>query len=135
MSAWNPIDGWVSSKPSKMEVLARVGPITIDDYLIVSDSVSNNYSDYKVRLGLNKNNHNIQTKFSRSIQNETKNFNVRLAYAGIKSCVALNWGDETPNEYWGNIDSCRLRFPDLVESSVGYFDTFTKEFQPVHIFE
>ena len=42
MSAWNPIDGWVSSKPSKMEVLARVGPITIDDYLIVSDSVSNN---------------------------------------------------------------------------------------------
>ena len=39
MSAWNPIDGWVSSKPSKMEVLARVGPITIDDYLIVSDSV------------------------------------------------------------------------------------------------
>ena len=42
MSAWNPIDGWVSSKPSKMEALARVGPITIDDYLIVSDSVSNN---------------------------------------------------------------------------------------------
>ena len=39
MSAWNPIDGWVSSKPSQMEVLARVGPITIDDYLIVSDSV------------------------------------------------------------------------------------------------
>ena len=39
MSAWNPIDGWVSSKPSKLEILARVGPITIDDYLIVSDSV------------------------------------------------------------------------------------------------
>ena len=39
MSAWNPIDGWVSSKPSKMEILARVGPITIDDYLIVSDNV------------------------------------------------------------------------------------------------
>ena len=41
MSAWNPIDGWVSSKPSKMEILARVGPITIDDYLIVSDNVRN----------------------------------------------------------------------------------------------
>ena len=41
MSAWNPIDGWISSKPSKMEVLARVGPITIDDYLIVSDNVRN----------------------------------------------------------------------------------------------
>ena len=39
MSAWNPIDGWVSSKPSKLEVLARVGPIKIDDYLIVSDNV------------------------------------------------------------------------------------------------
>ena len=39
MSAWNPIDGWESSKPSKLEVLARVGPIKIDDYLIVSDNV------------------------------------------------------------------------------------------------
>ena len=45
MSAWNPIDGWVSSKPSKMEILARVGPITIDDYLIVSDNVRKIISD------------------------------------------------------------------------------------------
>ena len=46
MSAWNPIDGWVSSKPSQMEVLARVGPITIDDYLIVSDSVRISNKDF-----------------------------------------------------------------------------------------
>ena len=50
MSAWNPIDGWISSKPSKMEVLARVGPITIDDYLIVSDNVRNILFDFYIKF-------------------------------------------------------------------------------------
>ena len=59
---------------------------------------------------------------------------MKLAYAGIKSCIALNWGDDSPNQYWGNIDSCRLRFPNLQNDEVEYFDTFRKEFQPVHIF-
>ena len=63
-----------------------------------------------------------------------ENFNVKLVYAGKKTCIAVNWGDETPNEYWGNIDSCRLRFPNLLSNQVNRFDTFTKEFQPVHVF-
>ena len=50
MSAWNPIDGWISSKPSKMEVLARVGPITIDDYLIVSDNVRNILFEFNIKF-------------------------------------------------------------------------------------
>ena len=50
MSAWNPIDGWISSKPSKMEVLARVGPITIDDYLIVSDNVRNILFEFHIKF-------------------------------------------------------------------------------------
>jgi hypothetical protein len=45
MSAWNPIDGWMSSKPTQVEVLERVGPIQIDDYLILSDMVSTNDAD------------------------------------------------------------------------------------------
>ena len=39
VSAWNPIDGWMSSRKTQMEVLARIGPITIDDKLIVTDKV------------------------------------------------------------------------------------------------
>lgn len=40
MSAWNPIDGWLSSKPTTVEVLERIGPITIDDGGKITDAVS-----------------------------------------------------------------------------------------------
>ena len=40
MSAWNPVDGWFSAKATRVEVLSRIGPITIDDFLILSDMVS-----------------------------------------------------------------------------------------------
>ena len=40
LSVWNPLMGWVSSKPTVVEVLERVGPITIDDFRILSDYVS-----------------------------------------------------------------------------------------------
>ena len=39
LSVWNPIDGWVSSQKTTIEVLERVGPITIDDFRILSDYV------------------------------------------------------------------------------------------------
>ena len=41
MSAWNPVDGWFSAKATVVEVLSRIGPITIDDFLILSDYVRN----------------------------------------------------------------------------------------------
>ncbi len=40
MSVFNPIDGWVSSKKTTVEVISSIGPIVIDDFLIVSDYVS-----------------------------------------------------------------------------------------------
>ena len=39
MSAWNPLDGWISSKPTLVEVLSTIGPITIDDFSIINDAV------------------------------------------------------------------------------------------------
>ena len=39
MSAWNPVDDWFSAKKTRVEVLSRIGPITIDDFLILSDWV------------------------------------------------------------------------------------------------
>lgn len=104
MSAWNPIDNWVSSKPTQLEVLERVGPITIDDFLIVSDS------------------------------NETKDFNIRLVNAGKKTCVAVDYGDSSPVEYYGFYASCRLRNGELVEADVTPFDTVRKEFDVKHVF-
>ena len=47
-----------------VEVLERVGPITIDDFLILSD------------------------------HNETKNFNIKLDRAGTKTCIAVDFGDD-----------------------------------------
>ena len=39
MSAWNPVDDWFSANKTRVEVLSRIGPITIDDFLILSDWV------------------------------------------------------------------------------------------------
>jgi hypothetical protein len=39
MAAFNPLDGWISSNPLTIEVLAPIGPFKIDDFLIVSDNV------------------------------------------------------------------------------------------------
>ena len=40
LSAWNPIDSWVSSKPTLMEVLSSIGPITINDFSVINDAVN-----------------------------------------------------------------------------------------------
>jgi len=40
VSVWNPIDGWVSSKPTQVEVLSSIGPIQINDYQIINDVVN-----------------------------------------------------------------------------------------------
>ena len=39
-SVWNPIDGWVSSKSTKVEVIEKVGPFYLDDFGVVSDAVN-----------------------------------------------------------------------------------------------
>lgn len=40
VSAFNPLDGWFSTEEVIVEVLSRCGPITIDDYTIITDAVS-----------------------------------------------------------------------------------------------
>lgn len=88
VSTWNPLDGWMSSKPTKMEVLEQIGPITIDDFLIVTD------------------------------HNETKQFTFTLERAGSKTCFVVEWGDGSPNSYWGSLSSCRIRFSTVQPAQI-----------------
>lgn len=108
MSGFNPVDGWFSSKPSKVEVLSRVGPITIDDFLILSD------------------------------YNETKRFNIRLGHAGQKTCIVVDYGDDDSEvpafEYFGNPTSCRLRFPEVTDDQVQFLNIDTKTFDLTHVY-
>ena len=107
ISVWNPVDGWYT-KETVVEVLERVGPITIDDFLILSD------------------------------HNETKNFNIKLDRAGTKTCIAVDFGDddeENPEyDFYGHLKSCRIRFPHLTAEMVEPFDSFTKTFDVTHTY-
>ena len=101
--AWNPLDGWMwLDKPFVVEVLERIGPITIDDFNIIND------------------------------QNETKIFNIRFAKMGVKTCISVDYGDGTPALFFGNLDSCKLRFPHLTE--VGFVDPVAKTFDLNHTY-
>lgn len=40
MSTWNPLDGFLNSVETTIQVMERIGPIYIDDYQIVTDHVS-----------------------------------------------------------------------------------------------
>ena len=65
-------------------------------------------------------------------QNETKDFEIKLGNAGAKTCIVVDWKDDTPFEYWGNLMTCRLRFPDLEEAQP--FDTYLKTFKTSHVY-
>lgn len=101
--AWNPLDGWMwLDKPFLVEVLERIGPITIDDFNIIND------------------------------QNETKIFDIRFAKMGVKTCISVDYGDGTPVLFFGNLDSCKLRYPHLTE--VGFVDPVAKTFNLNHTY-
>jgi hypothetical protein len=81
MGAWNPLDNWVwLDKPFTVQVLARVGPIFIDDFNKIND------------------------------MNETKEFNFRLVRMGRSTCITVYWGDKTPIQYYGSALTCQARF-------------------------
>jgi hypothetical protein len=40
LSVFNPLDGWLSSKKTMVEILYEIGPITIDDGSTVTDKVN-----------------------------------------------------------------------------------------------
>ena len=39
VSAWNPVDDWLSSTPVTVEVIERIGPIDIEDFRLVTHPV------------------------------------------------------------------------------------------------
>ena len=82
LGAWNPLDDWIwLDKPFLVEVLERIGPIYIDDYQNIYDV------------------------------NETANFKFRFSCMGSKTCVSIDWDDGSKLQFFGNIFSCKLRYP------------------------
>jgi hypothetical protein len=57
-----------------------------------------------------------------------------LGKAGRKSCIAVNYGDKTPVEYYGYFLSCQLRNALLVPSQVKPFNYDTKTFDTTHVY-
>ena len=105
LGAWNPLDGWVwLEKPFQVEVLERIGPIFIDDYNIISD------------------------------YNETKEFNIRFAKMGWKTCVTIDWGDGSKLKFYGNALSCKQRYQHITEDDVKSIDYVGKQFFEVHVY-
>ena len=108
ISAWNPVDGWFT-KSTIVEVLSRVGPVTVDDFLILSD------------------------------YNETKHFNIKLDRCGKKTCVVVDFGDDDSEgvsyQFYGNPDSCRIRFPVLTDDDVKPLDIYEKNFDVTHVYQ
>ena len=57
-------------------------------------------------------------------QHEEKRFNIKLEQAGKKTCVVVDYGDDDSEEedpavfeFYGNVASCRIRFPALLGNS------------------
>ena len=89
MAAWNPLDGWIQlDKPFRVEVLERVGPIQIDDLGIISD------------------------------RNQVKDFIITFGKMGKKTCVTVDFADDSNTLYYGNAFSCRARFHWVLEALV-----------------
>lgn len=40
LSLFNPLDGWMDTDDILIEVLSQCGPITIDDWGVITDAVS-----------------------------------------------------------------------------------------------
>ena len=93
------LDGWMwLEKPFVVEVLERIGPITIDDFAIINDA------------------------------NETKNFEIIFERMGTKTCISVDWGDGTRLQFYGNAKTCKARYQYLKEEDVGFVDSVKKQF-------
>ena len=71
-------------------------------------------------------------------QNETKPFTIRLAKAGVKTCIVVDFGDAAGDfnnfEFYGNVKSCRIRFPAVTTKQVKPFDSVKKSFDTTHVY-
>lgn len=124
VSAWNPIDGWISSDPTRVSIIERIGPIHINDFLILTDHV---------RIECWRPSVHVSSYFFR-IQNETKDFEISLDRAGGKTCLVVDWGDYSPLEFWGNVASCQLRYPEVAPADVKVLDVTSRKILTSHVF-
>lgn len=69
------------------------------------------------------------------IQGEPRNFEVKLEYAGQRTCVSVDWGDGEPLALYGNLLSCKIRYPTLTPSDVGYFNHVTKVIKETRVYK
>ncbi len=96
LGVYNELDGWHYTEKNIFEVLSKSGPIVVDDYAYIKDV------------------------------NEPKDYEVRLENAGKRTCVAVNWADGNGVELYGNLLSCRIRYPSATADTVKPFNLTTK---------
>eukprot|EP00095_Tigriopus_kingsejongensis_P012230 maker-scaffold528_size145933-snap-gene-0.29 protein:Tk12230 transcript:maker-scaffold528_size145933-snap-gene-0.29-mRNA-1 annotation:"hypothetical protein IscW_ISCW000316" len=104
LGVWNPLDDWLYTEPVTVEVLSRCGPISIADGGIITDA------------------------------DEPRDFTVTLERAGLRTCVTVDWGNGDPLEFYGNLDSCRIRYRTLVASDVKEFNHISKTIKSTRVF-
>ena len=46
-------------------------------------------------------------------QNDTKPFVITLERASTKTCLRIDWGDDKPYEFFGNLASCIKRLGNI----------------------
>ena len=103
--AWNELDDWMwLDKPFKVEVLERIGPVFIDDFNVIND------------------------------RNESKAFHVRFAKMGTKTCITVDYGDGTRLQFFGNTQSCKMRYDYVTENMVNFVDPVAKNFYVNHTY-
>jgi hypothetical protein len=64
----------------------------------------------------------IEKAKRRAFQDEPKSFEVRLENAGTRTCVTVDWGDGNGLEFYGNLESCQVRYLTLTFLDVQPFD-------------
>ena len=62
----------------------------------------------------------------------TKPFTITLERGGSLTCVVAEWGDGT-QDFFGNLDSCRFRYPSLLPQDVHQVDNI-KNFECNHTY-
>ena len=91
-------------KPFKVEVLERIGPVFIDDFNVIND------------------------------RNESKAFHIRFAKMGTKTCITVDYGDGTRLQFFGNTQSCKMRYDYVTENMVNFVDPVAKNFYVNHTY-
>jgi hypothetical protein len=91
-------------KPFKVEVLERIGPVFINDFNTIND------------------------------RNESKAFHMRFGKMGTKTCITVDYGDGSKLQFFGNAQSCKMRYDYVTDNTVSFVDPVLKSFHTNHTF-